>query len=337
MRIKRYIFFALLLMIMVGAAAYYELGEALYTVEILGIPVTLPVVVWLLLPMFVMFLASFFHMSYYSFINYMTIKRYKKDYQTMVDATAEALLWEPKEHNYRSIEAKNLGRVIDKAQITLKNFKIPTKEEKLKKVLEYIKDIQNGIYVEIEGYNLTPKNPLLVKNMLNRLKEEPTFSGVILKRCDDYPKELCKRALEVYMDFTDIAKIKEYAKVFDKELLFKLIKKAKIKDGFLLSYTDIIFILQEAKLKMGVCDYIELARAVKELFSPDERLKFFEILKNEDEKGEGAYLYTLFDLEMIEKAKEFLEMVGESEFKNFKAYLELKELGRNYDLDMFVC
>ena len=334
MRLNKYIFLSILLMVLVGGVVYSQI-HATYTLEVLGVPVTLPVAAWIVLPMFLMFLASFFHMAYYSFINFMVLKRYKKDYDVLIQSLADAIMREPKSHNYKTREAKNMGHVIDKSEITLRDFKIETKDERMKKVLEYVKDITNGIYVEINDYKLSPSNPLLVQNYENRLKEEPTYSGVILKNCDDLPKHLCKDALRIYMDFSEPSKIKEYAKLFDLEMLATFFELMQQK-GQKIEYSDILYILQESSMKLRSEEYIQLAKEVKSVLAPDERLKLFEILKDKDDKSEGAYLYTLLDLEMIDKAKEFLETVQEGEHENFKAYLDLKECGRNYPLELFI-
>ncbi|MRI83596.1 MAG: hypothetical protein C6I00_04170 [Nitratiruptor sp.] len=335
MRLKKYIFFSMVLMALVGGLVYSQIDRN-YTFEIFGVPISLPVAVWIVLPMFLMFLASFFHMAYYSFKNFMVLKKYKRDYERMVDGVATSLMREPREHHYKTQEGRNIGVVIDHSELIPRDFRIDTKEERLKKSLEYVKDIQNGIYVEIEGFQLSPKNPLLVKNIQNRLKEEPTYSGVVLKNCDEYPYELCKESLKVYMGFVDIGKIKEYVKLFDKELLFYLIDLAKREENPLqFTYTDLLYIVQEMKERFGPKEYIELAKRVKDVLSPDERLKLFELLKEHDDRAEGGYLYTLFDLEMIERAKDFLETTHDEEWLSFKAYLDLKECGRNYPLELF--
>jgi hypothetical protein len=323
-------------MLAVGGFIYSQI-DSNYTFEILGIPISLPVAAWIVIPMFIMFLASFFHMAYYSFKNYLVLKKYKKDYDSLTTSFANALLREPKGQNYKSQEARNLGSITDKSHMIPIDFKIDTKDERLKKPLEYVKDIVNGIYVEIEGFKLSAKNPLLVKNIENRLKEEPTYSGAVLKNCSEYPEELCKKSLKIYMQFADISKIKEYVKLFDKEILFYMIDLSKSHEEKLhYVYDDIIYIIQNMGAKFNEKDYIDLAKKVKDTMSPDERLKLFELLKNNDEKAEAGYIYTLFDLEMIERAKEFLETTAENEYQNFKAYLELKECGRNYPLDLFV-
>ncbi len=335
MRLKKYIFFSFLLMLIVGGFVYSQI-DSRYTFDFLGVPVSLPVAVWIVIPMFLMFLASFFHMAYYSFKNFMVLKKYKKDYDALVDSVAWSLMREPKGHNYKTAEAKNLGAVTDRSKMEPVDLRIETKDERLKKALDYVKDIVNGIYVEIDGFKLSTTNDLMVQNIRNRLKEEPTYSGVVLKKCEEYPADLCKECLKVYLGFSDISKVKEYVKLFDKDMLFYLIDYAKEHENFKIDYEDLLFILQEMKESFQAKDYIALAKRIKNLLSPDERLKFFELLKTRDEKAEGGYLYTLFDLEMIEKAKEFFETTQEGEWENFKAYLELKECGRNYPLDLFV-
>ena len=332
MRLKKYILFSLILIVLVGGIIYTQ-TEQTYTFEIFGIPVTLPIAVWVVLPMFLMFLASFFHMSYYSFISYMKFKRYKKDYDTLVSSVVQSLWREPKQHNYKTKEARNLGSVTDASHIIPQHFKIASKDERIRKVLDALKDIQNGIYTELD-VELSSNNPILIKNIELRMQEEPTYSGVILKNCDNYPRKLCKKALETYMNYSDLVKLKEYANLFDLETLINLIKMSKEQKKEI-HYSDILYILQESKIAMNEQDYILLAKSVKDVLAPDERLKMFELLKERDEKSEGAYLYTLLDLEMIDKAKEFLETTNEEELQNFKAYLELKECGRNYPLELF--
>ena len=49
-----------------------------------------------------------------------------------------------------------------------------------------------------------------------------------------------------------------------------------------------------------------------------------------------AYLFTLFDLEMISLADEILQNAHPDEFENFRAYRALKECGKNYSIYLFV-
>lgn len=336
MHLKKYTFFSFLLIVIVGGLVYSQV-DAKYTINVLGVPVELPVAAWVILPMIIFYFASLFHMAYYSFRNYLREKKYKKDYKTLVVSLFRAIFHEPQKNYYRMQEFKNIGAVTDRAYITLKEFNFECKEDSLKKAVEYIKDIQRGDFVEIKEIELSPNNPINLKNLENRMKKEPTYSGVILKKCNELGDEICKKALKVYITFADMAKIKDYAKLFDKEILFELIKNAKDKSRNLaLEPSDIVDILKESKADFDAKDYIDLAKEVKNLYMPDERIKLFEKLKKHNEKAESAYIFTLLDLEMIDRTKDELEKSQEDEFLNFKAFLELKECGRDYPLELFI-
>lgn len=336
MHLKRYTFFSFLLIGAIGLFIYSQI-EAKYTFEIFGIPVTLPIAAWIVLPMFLLYFASLFHMAYYSFKGYLKGKKYKKDYETIVKSVFNAILREPKQNYYKTQEFRNLGAVTDRANIFLNEYNFDCKEDILKKAAQYVKDIERGEYVEIKELTFSPTNPIYQKNLENRMAEEPTYSGVILRKCNEFGIDMCRKALKVFITFAEISKIKDYAKIFDKDTLYELFEIAKDeKRNLELNITDIIYILQESQITMSANDYIELAKKVKELYLPDERLKLFELLKNSDEKAEVGFIYTLLDLEMIDRAKDELENSEENEFLNFKAFLELKECGRNYPLELFV-
>ncbi len=83
-------------------------------------------------------------------------------------------------------------------------------------------------------------------------------------------------------------------------------------------------------------DFVNIAKEIKEIFLPEDRLKLFEELKNINEKSQNAYFYTLLDLEMIQKATEELENFEENEFLAIRAFLELKKCGKNYNLELFL-
>ena len=336
MHLKRYTFFSFLLIALIGILVYTQI-DTKYTLELLGVPVTLPVAVWIILPMIFLYVASIFHMSYYSFKGYMKGKKYKKDYETVIKSIFNAILREPKILTYKTNEFKNIGSITDRSNIVLNEYNFDIKEDLLRKAVQYVKDIQRGEYIDIKEIKFSKDNPLYIKNIENRMEEEPTYSGVILNRYKEYPKEICKKALNKFLEFGDLAKIKDYSKIFDEENLFKLIDEAKKEDRNLgLNVMDLIYIIQESKMEFNEKKYLDIAKRIKEIFMPDERLKFFEILKNSDEKAEAAYIFTLLDLEMIDKAKEELENSEKDEFLNLKAFLELKECGRNYPLELFV-
>lgn len=76
-----------------------------------------------------------------------------------------------------------------------------------------------------------------------------------------------------------------------------------------------------------------LAKAVLNRFSPDENLSLFKKLIEKDETAANAYLYLLFEYEMLDTVQTFLEEHDEYEFKPFRAYLILKRNKYNFKID----
>ena len=56
----------------------------------------------------------------------------------------------------------------------------------------------------------------------------------------------------------------------------------------------------------------------------------------DSEVATPAYLYTLFDLEMLAPAEEILENSQPDEFIYFKAYKALKDCNQNFSIDLFI-
>ena len=69
---------------------------------------------------------------------------------------------------------------------------------------------------------------------------------------------------------------------------------------------------------------------------PDQRIKLFETMSNDNDEIVEAYLYTLFDLEMLAPANEILDNTTESEYIYFKAYSLLRESGKHFDIHLFL-
>ena len=83
-------------------------------------------------------------------------------------------------------------------------------------------------------------------------------------------------------------------------------------------------------------DYLALAQKTKECYEPSSWVRLFEFLANKDENAELAYFYVLLELEMIDEAKERLNSHPQNELLKIRAYLDLKNLGKNYPLELFL-
>ncbi len=69
---------------------------------------------------------------------------------------------------------------------------------------------------------------------------------------------------------------------------------------------------------------------------PEQRMKLFETISETNEEAMGAYLYTLFDLELLAPADEILDNTQPDEYLRFKAFRALKESNKNFNINLFV-
>ena len=90
------------------------------------------------------------------------------------------------------------------------------------------------------------------------------------------------------------------------------------------------------RLELTASDYLSISKELSIHMIPEQRMKLFELLSEQNEEAHEAYLYTLFDLEMIDTAKEFLETIGSDDAMKFRAYLALKEAGHSFSINLFI-
>lgn len=84
-------------------------------------------------------------------------------------------------------------------------------------------------------------------------------------------------------------------------------------------------------------DYLELAREIKIKLSPDALIALFEKLYNtKGNVAADAYLYVLYDLQMIDKIREILDNSDSDEFVKFKTVIFLRDHGKSIDIDKFL-
>ena len=334
MGIKRYILLSLIFIAIVGIFVFSQI-ENPYTMNIGKINLTLPVAIWVIFPLIALFLATLFHLFYYWMKNLLKEKRLEKDLETLRDSVYQAILREPKIYPTKEKKLEEIVEAIGRGVLDIKEKGYDFKDKKIKKAVEIVSKIEKGEYIEKLKEITDINNPLYVKNILNRLDKERDFSTVILSKKKEYSPEIRKKAIFKFIEYAEINKIKNYKEIFDLNVLFELLKRAKKTESFKINIYDLKEIIMAIKNLSGD-DFVNIAKEIKEIFLPEDRLKLFEELKNINEKSQNAYFYTLLDLEMIQKATEELENFEENEFLAIRAFLELKKCGKNYNLELFL-
>jgi hypothetical protein len=291
-------------------------------------------------PTFALYIASVLHMSFYNMLANLKQRKINKDYERLFTSITDAYLGKKdRHHGLKTPEFELFGKLLDKSvvfpsgDIVLDENNDKTK--KLTAALKAIKDIQSGEVVELKPFALSSDNPLFIQNQRNMYKKGTIKAEEILSHAVKYTKELC---LEVYSDYVEnatVVNIEKYKEFLTKESLLKILNRINTDENGLDMSNESITNLFSV-LELEHTDYMNISKVTGKSMNPDQRIKLFETLSAEKEESVESYLYTLFDLEMLEPAYALLEISQADEYKKFKAYKALRENNQNFNIELFI-
>jgi hypothetical protein len=328
-----YIFATLALIAIVGALAY-TVNPDKYLVELMGIPFEFHVAVWLILPMIVLFFFTLAHMFFYGLRNYLMLKKWYKDTSSLESALYASLVNEPKEYKYAIEDIGSVAVLLNKSTINLSD-NVEGLSPKLSLISHLIQKIKSGEYVDLKEHKLSKVfkegNPILIQNRLNCLKSDDAFIEGVMRSTASYSKPVQAQALAMFAQMSDFGHARKYAKLFDEKNFLLMLERMKLEDNLGLT-SDILNEFIDA-LKLSCQDFISVAIITKKHFKPEENLALFYAYQSQNEKAQNAYLYLLFEYELLEQVSNYLQEQGESEFMKFRALYILKREHRGYKLD----
>jgi len=338
MGIKKYIGFSLLFIVLLGLFIYsFEGGK--YTLNVLDIPITLPIAVWIVIPVIMLALATIFHLAFYGTKNAITLRRIKKDSERFSMQAKQAMLGKEVETNYKSEVFKLPGAILPLLNSDPnKAKKHRVHNDEIQDIIDLKEQIERGEVVDLSPYNLSPSNPYMLKNYRNKLNEDPDFARSVLSKCDD--EVTCALAFEKFLSFGSYDDIIKFEKEPSKKTLFKLLDRIRAKENPLdLTNNQVVDYMQKVdKVDPWLSDeLVKVMKILRKKLSPDRLVLLANKFSHEfPYRGGEAYLYVMFDLQKIEDAREFLSNAGEDEYPKFKYLLFLKDQGRNFDTELFV-
>ncbi|MDY0321671.1 MAG: hypothetical protein RBR23_08075 [Arcobacteraceae bacterium] len=333
MGLKKYIFFSLLLIIAI-AGYVFSLNSNDFRLEVFGQAYVLPIAVWVVMPVVVLFILSLLHMLFYGTKAYFEKNAFKKDFDKMSDLITARLSAQEFYHSFKTNEAKEVSNTLNQVFMTPSNAEFSSKDKSIQELASKIIKINAGEYVPTKELKLSNTNPLMEKNLLNKLKVDGDFCLEVLKKSGNFTDTVVYAAGESLIKNKSITTVKKNLEgmKLDKQLAFELFKKDSLKhESFSLSKDEINKILSSLELTKN--DFIELAKIYKKAFGPDEIIKFFEDLSSKNEEATSAYLYVLFEYEMLDNVREVLANSANDEYVPFKALLDLRNSGKHYRLD----
>jgi len=335
MHLKRYTLASIILIAAVSFYVYKMVSTGTYTLELFGINISLPIAVWSVVPMALLFLASFVHILYYGFKDYLRRKRVSRDIDKLADALFWDILKEPKKHNYTDKEIRKIGVVLDMGCDNLLKVDKKKCNELIRDALDIVTAIKHGEFVDLKKINLDKSNPYEIQNWLNFLKTEPNRAEEILRKSESFDPKVVNEALKIFVESANEHQLEKYAHLMNNDTLMHLLDTMSKRDEKeKISLEAIEKLLMEKNLSN--CNYMLLSRKLSKLYTPHALLSFFEKLVARDERAFKAYIFILIEFEMLDKANELLEDTQPDEYLDFKAFLDLRKAGKHYPINLLL-
>lgn len=326
--------FAALVLIATVSAFTYAMNPDYYTMEIAGINLNFPVAFWITLPMFLILIFTMMHIFFYGLKHYFLLNKWKKDTSTLEDALYWSLVNEPKEQRYAIDELGSSARLLGKSSIIISD-NVDGLSPRLSRVVNIIRKIKNGEYIDLKEEKMSkvfnPGNPILIQNRLNCMESDDKFVENVMKSSTEYSPEVQALALERFATKMNFIDARKYIKVFDIQNFLVMLKRINEDDN--LELTSEILTEFVTELKLTCRDFIEVAVITKKYLRPEENLTLFRGYQSKNHKAQNAYLYLLFEYELIEQVGIYLEEQEANDFLKFRAFYELKKQNSKYRLE----
>ncbi len=332
MGLKKYIAFSLLLIIAVYIFVF-SIQTGNFTISILDYSLALPIAVWVILPLVVLFVATILHIVFYGFKNYLQASAIKKDEENIIEFFKDLLLGNNSNKKFKQKALKELADILEQMKLSPKVENFESSNSDIKTIVNNMIKINSGEYVSDKSFKFNKNGQIAQKNILNKVKEDVDYAIDVLKKSKDFSDKIVKAAFFNVVEnksMTTIKKLLDGLKL-DKEMVLELMKKDSENSEFALDHEAIIKYTKDVDFNKD--DYLTFAKLYKKSVQPDELIKMFETISNDNELAMDAYLVVLFEYEMIDKVRETLNGYKKEEYQSFRALLDLKDSGKYYTLE----
>lgn len=339
MKIRRFIIYSIVYIVLIAALAYSlvkvdhpdSTGQYFKFLDVATFE--LPFAVWIIAPVAFFALLSIFHIAYYGFANYMFKRSIKRDAGLYRDFVKEILLGLDSNKDFKTDFFKIPSQVTRILSPWNFHQDIAVNDEEINAILSLVKSVNDGDAVDLKKFKLPKDNVLFLKNELNKIEKLQNYYLEILKNYKELNDELSRKANKKLIETGSFADIKKFS--FDKSSNdIMIIINRFVNDEINLSNDDILSILDSFKLSRA--NYNQAAILLKSKIAPDALIEIFQKLKTSQQDAEESYIYILFELGMVDKAREILDSSDANEYQNFRILLFLKDSGKIAPTSLFL-
>lgn len=295
--------------------------------------IVLPVAVWIVLPVAVFFTIVCVAALVNKVRAFLFSSRVRHDYAKLIEQIYTQTIGTHESLNFKNPKIDEISRVLQRFELKPLPNTVPSGVDKIDAFLNAYKALSEGEVVDMRQFRVPNDSPLVALERQNRLAKNPQYALEILKRNTESADTKRSALLALLQTTTDVAPYIANVEIND-ELARALLESMLGKQlGFDSDKAEAFVQLAHYDAKQ----ILVFMRRLKKILSPDMWLAFAEQVANKNEEAELAYLYVLADLEMIEQLKERLKHHTPEEFVAVRAFVELRENGKNYPLQAFFC
>ena len=317
--------------IAVVAGLTYSLNSSDFTFEFLGQAITLPVAVWVALPVAILALLAILHIAYHGYAFYRYKKWIKKDSQLYKDLAKETLLGFDSNKEFKT-DAYKIASQVTRSISPWNEFKeMGVDDAELNNIMQTIKSIKNNEIVDLKKFRLAKDSKINILNELNKIEQLPTYYLDLLKN-HDLNDTLKKAAVAKLIKTANFSDIKRANLDLTSEEIMTIIARF-VNDEIDLSSDEIFDLLNNVKVTKA--QYDKAAIMLRNKLKPDAFIGIFEKLKSIHADADEAYVYALFELQMLDKVREAIENSDPDEFKEIKVLLFLRDNGKMVPSSLF--
>lgn len=338
MKLRRFIIYSIVYLVLVTALAYSlvevdKAGSAEKYFKFLDVAIfELPLVVWIVAPVGIFVLLSIFHIAYYGFSNYMFRRSIKRDEVLYKDLVREIFLGLDTNKDFKTQFYKIPSQITRILSPWQRYQDIVASDDELVEVINAVRLVNNGEMVDLKKFKLPKNNLLFIKNELNKIEKLPNYFLEILKNYRSIDDEISTKANEKLILNGSFADIKKFNFEKSADDVLTIISRFA-RDEINLSGDEISALLDNFKLSRE--NFNKIAVLLKSKLTPDALISIFEKTKLAHQDAEEAYIYVLFELQMLNKVNEILDMSDANEYQNFRILIYLRENGKSAPTDLF--
>lgn len=336
MQLKRYTIASFIFMIVTGIITY-SITTHTASFDLFGIHFpNLPIAFWVVVPVALMYFVSLLHMLFHTFMGSLKLRKLDRDNNKMIASLADTLLGVNGRNNtYKSDAYRLMGKVIDNSLLMPYETLREVGDEKIDEALRVLRDVKEKRRVDLKKFSLDKTASVVIENNLNRLERGELTSDEVLSHIDTYGNVVAARAYESYVKTASVGSILKYKHLFCVSTLCQFLERVNgATYGIEMTNEEIVLLL--GNMTLIAQDYVDISIAMSKNMIPEQRIRLFEMLSESNDDAMEGYLYTLYDLQMIDTANEILTNTAKDDFLIFKAYRDLKRANKHYDIALFL-